>query len=127
MNANPEDIIDIAALKQKVKEYVGKLSEDKDLQGNFEELRDALKAEVTTIDQKKAAEIAKEREMAALREKETASASEAADKDEAKKVKELLTLKNKLVKSVETSNQVLKDMNATMKQIPNKTWNMQWM
>ena len=85
LNANPEDIIDIAALKQKVKEYVGKLSEDKDLQGNFEELRDALKAEVTTIDQKKAAEIAKEKEMAALREKETAAASEAADKDDAKK------------------------------------------
>ena len=82
LNANPEDIIDLVALKAKVKEYAAKLSEDKDLNGNFDELRDALKAEVTTIDEKKAAEIAKEKEMAAAREKETAAASAAADKDE---------------------------------------------
>lgn len=59
LNAKPEEVIDIPKMKLKVKEYSAQIQEDKDLKGNFEQLRDALKKEVVTIDEKKAAEIAK--------------------------------------------------------------------
>jgi len=59
LNSKPQEIIDLANLKVHVKEFAAQLQEDKDLKGNFDELRDQLKAKVTTIDEKKAAEIAK--------------------------------------------------------------------
>ncbi len=59
LNAKPEEVIDLAKLKELVHDYAPRLQEDTSLQGNFDVLRDALKAEVTTIDEKKAAEIAK--------------------------------------------------------------------
>lgn len=37
----------------KVRDYAAKLQEDKDMNGNFDELEAALKAEVTTIDEVK--------------------------------------------------------------------------
>lgn len=77
LNSKPEEIIDIQAMKDKVKGYAERLQEDKDLTGNFDELRDALKAEVTTIDEKKAAEIAKAAAAeVALRQKEADAAAE---------------------------------------------------
>lgn len=59
LNSKPEEIIDIPTLKLKVKEFSNKLEEDKDLKGNFDQLRDELKALVTTVDEKKAAALAK--------------------------------------------------------------------
>lgn len=59
LEAQPEEIIDVKKLKQRVHEYAPKLEEDKDLSGNFDELLAALKAEVTTIDEVKKAAIEK--------------------------------------------------------------------
>ncbi len=80
LNSKPAEIIDIPNLKLKVKEYSSQLQEDKDLKGNFDELRDALKAIVVTIDEKKAAELAKiaAAEEAKKKEAEAAAAEEAA-------------------------------------------------
>src|SRR5581483_366107 len=52
LNARPEEKIDIKKMKLKVKEYSAKVQEDKDMKGNWDELRDALKAEVVIIDEK---------------------------------------------------------------------------
>lgn len=82
LNSKPEEIIDLPALKENVKEYADQLKEEKDLTGNYDELRDALKAKVVTIDEKKAAELAKARAMAEQRQKE-AEAAEAEAKAEA--------------------------------------------
>lgn len=46
INAKPEEKIDIKKMKQLVKEYSAKLKEDKDLNGNFDQLRDELKSKV---------------------------------------------------------------------------------
>lgn len=88
LNAKPEEIVDIAKLKLSVKDFSAKVQEDKDLKGNFDALRDELKALVVTIDEKKAAEIAK---AAAAAEATAAKVAEApgetkaeGDKDAAK-------------------------------------------
>lgn len=60
LESQPEEIIDVDALKAKVHQYAPKLKEDKDLKGNFNELCKALKAEVTTIDEVKKAAIEKQ-------------------------------------------------------------------
>jgi F-type H+-transporting ATPase subunit alpha len=59
LNAKPEEQIDIKKMKGLVKEYSAKVQEDKDMKGNYDQLRDELKAQVVIIDEKKAAEIAK--------------------------------------------------------------------
>lgn len=59
LNGKPEEIVDIPQMKLKVKDFSAKLQEDKDMKGNYDQLRDELKAMVVTIDEKKAAEIAK--------------------------------------------------------------------
>lgn len=46
INSKPEEKIDIKKMKQLVKEYSAKLKEDKDLNGNFDQLRDELKSKV---------------------------------------------------------------------------------
>ena len=74
LNAKPEEGVDIKKMKMKVKDYSAKLQEDKDLKGNFEQLRDALKAEVVIIDEKKKAE----REKAEAEAKAKAEAAEKA-------------------------------------------------
>ena len=51
LNAAPDDKIDIAAMKQLVKDYSAKVVE-KDDQSNFDALRDELKAKVTTSNAK---------------------------------------------------------------------------
>lgn len=80
LNSKPADIVDIPNLKLKVKEYSSQLQEDKDLKGNYDQLRDALRAVVVTIDEKKAAELAKlaAAEEAKKKEAEAAAAEEAA-------------------------------------------------
>lgn len=52
LNAKPEEKIDIKKMKLKVKDYSAKVQEDKELKGNWDQLRDALKAEVVIIDEK---------------------------------------------------------------------------
>jgi len=81
LNSKPEEVIDIPNLKAKVKEFSAQLKEEKDLTGNFDELRDKLKAETVTVDEKRAAEITKAVAAEALRkrETETAEANEAAE------------------------------------------------
>lgn len=82
LNARPEEIVDIDALKASVHDFSKQLSEDKDLQGNFDSLRDQLKAKVTVVDERKKAELQKQAELAIQRQKEVeaAEASEAADR-----------------------------------------------
>jgi F-type H+-transporting ATPase subunit alpha len=59
LGSAPEEIINVELLKEKVHDYAAKMKEDKDMNGNFDELEAALKAEVTTIDQVKKAAIEK--------------------------------------------------------------------
>jgi F0F1-type ATP synthase alpha subunit len=59
LGSAPEEIIDVDKLKQRVREYASRLKEDKDMNGNYDELEAALKAEVTTIDAVKKAAIDK--------------------------------------------------------------------
>lgn len=77
LESKPEEVIDIPNLKLKVKEVASKLEEDKDLKGNFDELRDGIKSQVVTIDEKKAAAIAKAKAAAeAMQQKEAKEAGE---------------------------------------------------
>lgn len=78
LGAKPEEIVDIAKLKKKVHEYAPKLQEDENLEGNFDELSAQLKAEVTTIDEKKAAEIAKVLKAEAEKKRQAEEAAKAA-------------------------------------------------
>ncbi len=80
LDSKPEEIINIDALKAKVRDYASKLQEDKDLKGNFDELCDALKSEVTTIDEVKKAAIEKQARIEAEKKRQ---AEEMARGDEA--------------------------------------------
>jgi hypothetical protein len=59
LGSAPDEIINVEKLKEKVHDYAAKFKEDKDMNGNFDELEKALKAEVTTIDEVKRAAIEK--------------------------------------------------------------------
>src|SRR5690606_21871363 len=73
LNAKVEENIDLNKLKTIVKEYSARVQEDKDLKGNWEQLRDELKAQVVTIDEKKKA--AREKIEAARAEEEARAAA----------------------------------------------------
>lgn len=68
LNARPEEKIDVKKMKGLVTSYTERVQEDKDLKGNFEQLRDELKAQVVIIDEK----------MKAKREAEEKAAAEKA-------------------------------------------------
>lgn len=57
--SSPEEIINVELLKKKVHDYAAKITEDKDMVGNYDEIEAALKAEVTTIDEVKKTAIEK--------------------------------------------------------------------
>ena len=59
LESKPEEIINVDLLKKKVKGYADQLHEDKDGEGNFDELAAKLKAEVMTIDEVKKAALEK--------------------------------------------------------------------
>lgn len=59
LKSSPEEIINVDLLKEKVHDYAKNLKEDKDMNGNYDELEATLKAEVTTIDPVKKAAIDK--------------------------------------------------------------------
>ncbi|HWT40154.1 MAG TPA: hypothetical protein VN081_02680 [Dongiaceae bacterium] len=78
LGSSPEEIIDIEVLKAKVHDYAAKFKEDKDMNGNFDELAAALKAEVTTIDQVKKAAIEKAAKAEAEKKRQSDDAARAA-------------------------------------------------
>lgn len=90
LDSKPEEIIDVDKLKQLVHEYAPKLQEDDELNGNFDELCAALKAEVTTIDEvKKAAlEKAARNEAERRRQAEESAAAEEAERQAEQKANE---------------------------------------
>ena len=85
LESSPEEIIDVELLKQRVPEYAAKLQEDKDMNGNFDELYTQLKAEVTTIDEVKKAAIEKAAKAEAEKKRQS---DEAAAATEAEKVQQ---------------------------------------
>jgi F0F1-type ATP synthase alpha subunit len=78
LGSAPEEIIDIAAMKEKVHDYAAKLKEDKDMNGNFDELAAALKAEVMSIDPVKKAAIEKAAKAEAEKKRQAEEAAAAA-------------------------------------------------
>ncbi len=56
LNSKPEEQVDIKKMKDLVKDFSAKVEEDKDMKGNYDQLRDELKAQVVIIDEKKAAQ-----------------------------------------------------------------------
>ena len=78
LESKPEEIIDVEALKAKVHDYAPRLQEDKDMNGNFDELYAALKAEVTTIDPVKKAAIEKQAKIEAEKKRQAEEAAQAA-------------------------------------------------
>lgn len=84
LESKPEEIINIKLLKEKVREYAAKLKEDEELNGNFDELYQGLRAEVTTIDEVKKAAMDKaaKAETARRKQSDEAAAAAQAEKDE---------------------------------------------
>jgi F-type H+-transporting ATPase subunit alpha len=80
LGSAPDEIINVELLKEKVHAYAEQLEEDKDMNGNFDELMAKLKAEVMTIDQVKRAAIEKAAKNEAEKKKQAddAAAAEAA-------------------------------------------------
>lgn len=78
LNSAPEEVINVPLLKEKVREYAPKLQEDKDMQGNYDELEAALKAEVMTIDEVKKAAIEKAAKIEAEKKRQAEEAAAAA-------------------------------------------------
>ena len=77
LGSKPEEVVDVDVLKKKVHEYAPKLSENEKMEGNFAELSASLKAEVTSIDEKKAAEIAKALKIEAEKQRQAEEAAKA--------------------------------------------------
>jgi len=92
LDSAPDEIINVEALKAKVHDYAAKLQEDKDMNGNFDELCAALKAEVTTIDEVKRAAIEKAAKAEAEKKRQ---ADEAAAAVEAEKTAAAASEKDK--------------------------------
>ena len=78
LDSAPEEVINIAALKKKVHDYAPRLKENKDAEGNFDELCSALKAEVTTIDEVKKAVLEKQAKIEAEKKRQAEEAAKAA-------------------------------------------------
>ena len=78
LESKPEEIINLAQMKAKVKGYADQLKEDKDGNGNFDELSAQLKAEVMTIDEVKKAAIDKLAKDEAEKQRQRESASSTA-------------------------------------------------
>ena len=83
LESSPEEIIDVPMLKQKVHDYAPKLQEDKDMNGNFDELCAALKTEVMTIDEVKKAAIEKQAKIEAEKKRQAEEAAKAAEAESA--------------------------------------------
>lgn len=75
LESRPEEVIDVSALKAKVGEYAARLKEDKDMNGNFDELYERLKAEVTSIDEVKKAAIERAAKLEAEKKRQAEEAA----------------------------------------------------
>ena len=78
LDSKPEEIINVEMLKAKVRDYAQQLTEDKDMNGNFDELAAKLKAEVMTIDEVKRAAIEKAAKAEAEKKRQADEAAAAA-------------------------------------------------
>src|SRR5690606_3628716 len=83
LESKPEEIIDVAKLKELVHEYAPKLEEDKDLNGNFDELVAELKEKVVTIDEVKKAALEKQVRIEAEKARQAEEAARAAKEAQA--------------------------------------------
>ena len=83
LESEPQEIINVAALKEKVGPYAAQLQEDDKLEGNFDELAAGLKAEVTTIDEVKLAAIKKAAKIEAEKQRQAEEAAKATAEIEA--------------------------------------------
>lgn len=78
LESKPEEIVNVELLKEKVRDYALRLDEDKDMNGNYDELAAALKAEVTTIDEVKKAALEKQAKIEAEKQRQAEEAARAA-------------------------------------------------
>ena len=78
LDSAPEEVINITALKKKVHDYAPRLKENKDGEGNFDELCAALQAEVTTIDEVKKAVLEKQAKIEVEKKRQAEEAAKAA-------------------------------------------------
>ena len=83
LGSEPQEIINLEKLKERVHEYAAKLQEDKDMNGNFDELAAALKAEVMTIDEVKQKAIEKAAKAEAEKKRQAEEAAKAAEAEAA--------------------------------------------
>lgn len=88
LGSMPEEIINVAKLKEKVHDYGARLKEDKDMVGNFDELNAALKAEVMTIDEVKKAAIDKAAKAEEEKKRQAAEAAAAVSGEEPAELKD---------------------------------------
>ncbi len=88
LGSAPEEIINVAKLKQKVHDYAAKLEEDAEMNGNFDELEAALKAEVMTIDEVKKAAIEKAARIEAEKRRQAEEMARAASDESGEASKE---------------------------------------
>lgn len=79
LESAPEEIINVEALKRRVRDYAARLQEDKDMNGNFDELYAQLKAEVMTIDEVKRKAIEKAAKAEAEKKRQSDEAAAAAE------------------------------------------------
>jgi len=77
LHSTPEEVINVEKLKERVRDYAARLDEDKDMNGNYDELEAALKAEVTTIDQVKKAALEKAAKAEEEKRRQTEEAEQA--------------------------------------------------
>jgi F0F1-type ATP synthase alpha subunit len=88
LNAKPEEKVDIRKMKELVHEVAAQLKEDKELKGNYDQLRDGLKAQVVMIDEKIKADREKAEAEAVKKEAEMKAEAEEAAKSGAGAAKE---------------------------------------
>jgi F-type H+-transporting ATPase subunit alpha len=77
LNAEPYEKIDIKKMKGLVKDISAQLQEDKEMKGNYDQLRDSLKVQVVIVDEKMKAK--REAEAKAAEEKAAAAVKEQGD------------------------------------------------
>lgn len=87
LGSSPEEIIDIAKMKKLVADFSKRVEENADA-SNFETLRDELKAQVTTINQEVAAQLAAEKEKIAKAEAAKAEATKVVTNESSPEEKE---------------------------------------
>jgi F0F1-type ATP synthase alpha subunit len=83
LGSKPDEIVNVPLLKEKVRGYADRLKEDKDMNGNFDELLAELAAEVITIDEVKRAAFEKQAKIDAEKKRQEEEAARAASQEAA--------------------------------------------